>query len=882
MKKNFVMTQSRLSRFMAISFFMITALLAISSIYMNINIKAEKTAEEHRIMFQQLGESLAEASDYLTAEGRKYAVTGDRSHMDNYWREIQETRTRDYVIEKMQEAHAPANELLLLEEAKKYSDELVETERRSMRLVLESEHVPEELMPAPVSIKKLSDSDTALSDSAKKTKAVEIMFDNNYDLSKEHIMNPIAAFQQSMNDRLENELLHARQNLYHAFVLQVILACLIIAEILGLMRIFMLYITHPIRNYTKNLEGFSLQQHFKLKAEGTKELCILADTFNTLYTSFQSELKRRRETEKRMLLAKEEAEKANAAKGEFLANMSHEIRTPLNTIIGYHYMLEQQHPSAKISDYSNNIGLAAKNLLSIVNEILDFSKIESGKIELEMAPFSLRQAIKELYTMIEVETRKKGLKFFLEIDKAVPDLICGDSFRLKRVALNLLSNAVKFTEQGFIRFKVSSCILDNHEWIYMSFTDSGIGIAKEAQKHLFEAFTQADISTSRCFGGTGLGLAISRQIALLMKGHIVLNSEPGHGTTFIFSFPAKRTNDTIPQKDNVSPNMNFHGIRLLLVEDNTVNLHMTEEILSGLGFTVTAASNGKAALNLAEKNKYDIILMDIRMPIMDGYETTAHIRKNSQNTTTPIVALSADVLGNVQEKVLAAGMAAYLEKPLQLDKLGEILSGVLKIPINSEPSSDLPSLSFFAPQDIIKKLNGKTSSYQKILQLFYVNHRNDACTIEQYVLKQEYRKASNCLHELKGAAGNIGANGLYSAAMTLSNALKKDNKESIKNFLPIFQQTIQCIKRYLAISSNAAEKSPIFSSTTTDAELHELLTLLQNGDFSAKEACRRLQECLCALFGKVFYNRLWHEVNIYDFPAAAVLLSAAVQKTGKE
>ncbi|WP_432718315.1 response regulator [Pectinatus frisingensis] len=274
--------------------------------------------------------------------------------------------------------------------------------------------------------------------------------------------------------------------------------------------------------------------------------------------------------------------------------------------------------------------------------------------------------------------------------------------------------------------------------------------------------------------------------------------------------------------------------------------------------------------------------MDIRMPIMDGYETTAHIRKNSQNTTTPIVALSADVLGNVQEKVLAAGMAAYLEKPLQLDKLGEILSGVLKIPINSEPSSVLPSLSFFAPQDIIKKLNGKTSSYQKILQLFYVNHRNDACTIEQYVLKQEYRKASNCLHELKGAAGNIGANGLYSAAMTLSNALKKDNKESIKNFLPIFQQTMQCIKRYLAISSNAAEKSPIFSSTTTDAELHELLTLLQNGDFSAKETCRRLQECLCALFGKVFYNRLWHEVNIYDFPAAAVLLSAAVQKTGKE
>lgn len=881
MKRNFVMTQSKLRLFMAISFFMITALLAISSIYMKININAEKTAEEHRIMFQQLGESLAEASDYLTAEGRKYAVTGDRSHMENYWQEIEKTRTRDYVIEKMQEANAPENELLLLEEAKKYSDELVETERRSMRLVLESEHVPEELMPPPVATKKLTESDAALSDNAKKAKAVEIMFDDNYDTSKEHIMKPIAAFQQNMNNRLENELLHARQNLYHAFVLQVILACLIIAEILVLMRIFMLYITHPIQHYTKKLEGFSFQRHFSLKAEGTKELRILADTFNTLYISFQQELKRRQETEKRMVLAKEEAEKANAAKSEFLANMSHEIRTPLNTIIGYHYMLEQQHPTTKILTYTNNIGLAAKNLLAIVNEILDFSKIESGKIELESAPFSFRQVLKELYTMIDVEAKKKGLAFSLEIGESVPDIICGDAFRLKRVTLNLLSNAVKFTEKGFINLKVVGKLQKEQEWLEMSFTDSGIGIAKEAQTHLFEAFTQADISTSRRFGGTGLGLAISQQIALLMKGKIEVNSKPGHGSTFIFSFPVQRTDKTIVQEKTLSTNMNFHGMKLLLVEDNEVNLHMTEEILSGFGFSVTTANSGKKALVAAKKNKYALILMDIRMPIMDGYETAAHLQKDSQNTDTPIVALSADVLGDVQEKVLAAGMAGYLEKPLQLDKLLKILANVLKISIKNIQSPVPKSAAFFDPQSIIKKLKGKKATYIKILTLFYDNHIKDERKIQYYVHHKGYQKAANLLHELKGASGNIGANGLYTAILSYSAALDKVNAEKLGNdFSRTFNESMQAIQQYLT-ENVTKEPAAITPPHASKDDIRNFLLLLQSSDFTAKETCRKMQDSLRSFFGENFYKCLWQKINIYDFPAAAILLSKEIGKNGE-
>ncbi|MBB5336032.1 ATP-binding protein [Pectinatus brassicae] len=872
MKRNFVMTQALLSRFMVISFFMITALLAISSIYMKININAEKTAEEHRIMFQQLGVSLAEASDYLTAEARKYAITGDRKHMENYWREIETTKTRDYVIKKMQEANAPLKELVLLEDAKKHSDKLVETERRSMRLILESKHVNEKYMPQSVAKKKLIAEDSQLSDAEKKRKAIEIMFDNNYDKSKEHIMQPIAAFQKTMNQRLENELLKARKNLYHAFILQVILACLIIAEILGLMRVFMLYITYPIKHYIEKLEDFSFQKKFSLSAEGTKELSILADTFNNLYNSFQQELKRRQKAEKHMSQAKDEAEKANAAKSEFLANMSHEIRTPLNTIIGYHYMLKKQNLTSKTALYTNNIGLAAKNLLEIVNEILDFSKIESGKIQLEMVPFSLYQALNELYTMINIEAAKKEIDFSMEINPDVPNIIVGDAFRLKKIVLNLLSNALKFTEHGFIKLTINSEIqVGNSAWISINVQDTGIGITEDAKKHLFEAFTQADLSTSRRFGGTGLGLAISQQITNLMEGRLNVKSTIGKGSTFIFSFPVQQTNTDIPA---IMPtvNFNFQGIRVLLIEDNIINLHMTEEILSSLNFNVTIADSGKKALSLAKKYEYDLILLDIRMPVMDGYETANYLKKSTLNNSTPIVALSADVLGDIRKKVIAAGMVDYIEKPLQINKLQQILINVLKLQL--KPTQDYAKTSdlFLEPETIIEKLDGNITTYQSILSLFYRQHNNDNKLIQQYIAQHDYKRAYEYLHELKGLSGNIGASKLYSASSILLPIIKNNTwSDSINQFNTIFTETMLQIDSYLKKHTSSIKN--IDNSNFTKEDITSLILLLETGDFSAKGLCYKMHNYLTALCGETFYNQLWQKIENYDFPIAADLLN---------
>jgi len=885
MERKFVMTQTVLSRFMVASFLLITVLLAFSSVYMKRNIDSEKAAEERRIMFQEMGVELAEASDYLTAEARKYAVTRDRVHMENYWKEIEKTRTRDMVIEKMQETQAPVRELILLEEAKTYSDALVETERRSMRLVLEADGITEAAMPAPVASKKLHRADEQLSSIAKREKAVEIMFDRDYDDSKAHIMQPIASFQEIMNARLEDELVHARKNLDHAFILQAVLACIIVAAILGLMRIFMLYITYPIQHYTEQLSKFSFQKNFSLFPEGTSELCILADTFNGLYSSFRKELEKRHKAEKRMCQAKEEAEKANTAKSEFLASMSHEIRTPLNTILGYHYLLCQKIIPPHLAVYIENIGLAARILLEIVNEILDFSKSEAGKIELEERSLQIKSMIHEVCVMVEAEAKKKELQFFFTIAPQVPDIVVGDGFRLKKVILNLLSNAVKFTEMGFVRLSVKRTQekqqSDRRIWIQFIVEDSGIGISAQAEKHLFEPFSQADRSTSRRFGGTGLGLAISQQITNLMGGDLTVKSEEGKGSVFSFCVPLSIGEQIKGINKPVFPEGLFQGKSLLLVEDSLVNLKMTEEILSEMGFFVSSANNGNMAIELARKKVYDLVLLDIRMPVMDGYETAARVQELPGYKKIPLVALSADVLGNVKEKVRQAGMFGYLEKPLQIEKIQNMLSQCLHMDVGHGQGTKVsPNFAehrvYFNFKDALRILNGREEVYDELLCLFEQQHKKDGDLFLQYLEAGNKEKVKELLHVLKGAAGNIGADSLSHLAGQMLSEDITQKKEKRMFFINVLKNTMAEILQYRKDNSLNKKKQDIWEAESSVAE--KLFLLLQQGDFRAKEFCIKQKSRLLVQLGEDFYDRLWTMVVLYDFSSAATLLQERIEK----
>lgn len=890
MQSKIIIKQSTISALMLGIFFFVAILLGSSILFMSSSIKDEQTAEKRRTEFKQLGINLANASDYLTDEARKYAVTRDEIHMNKYWKEINVTKTRDNVISRLDELNSPSEEMALLAEAKKNSDALVETERHSMRLVLDTLRVPEEKMPPEVASFRLSAEDQKLSTEDKLAKARDIMFDEKYDSDKRSIMDPIAKFQQIMNARLEAELEVARNATSRAAILQAVLAAIIICAVAILLRILFTQVTYPIKNYTELLKVFSFsKENFSLVPEGSLELRLLAKTFNNLYRSFQEELVKRKSAEDKMKVAKEEAEKANAAKSEFLANMSHEIRTPLNTIIGYHYLLDSSEFAPKQKQYMQNVGMAAKSLLGIINEILDFSKIEAGRMTLEAVEFNLCETIKELCSMVQIEAQRKGLNFRYEIQPDVPHYLKGDTTRLKQVILNLLSNGIKFTEKGELEVVVEVLSNDgNQAQLRFNVSDTGIGISEEQMKHLFEVFTQGDASTSRKYGGTGLGLAISKKIVELMSGEISVSSVVGTGSTFSFTanFEILDQAPVAQQEDKLNQYI-FAAKKILLTEDNKINLQMTKEILENLGFNTDTAQNGFTAVQMAGRTRYDAILMDIRMPEMDGYETTRRILEQSGPAAPPIIALSADAVEGVAERAKLAGMSGYLTKPLNPVKLIEVLKRCVGIETTEglQRETDVP-----APQQKmwidfasgIERLGGKQEKYKYILARFMENHKNDHNKLKQFLATGNFAEAKRLLHTLKGISANIGANKLNEAALRLEKAVDYRDEEEIakeKNQFEIaLEESCNSVAQFLAGLPVEPEAIPIRNNATQN-ELTKLVRLLEEGDSEAAAVYVSCKYFLKKELSNLDYSQLNEKIISYNLAEAAEYLKRVLAKT---
>jgi PAS domain S-box-containing protein len=388
----------------------------------------------------------------------------------------------------------------------------------------------------------------------------------------------------------------------------------------------------------------------------------------------------RKQQEQLLNQARDKAESANRAKSDFLANMSHEIRTPMNAVIGFtHLAMECQNPEEQ-RGYLNQIQDSSKSLLGILNDILDLSKIEAGQMSFENSVFDLDALLHSLNRMFSLRAQEKGLEFILIRDEKIPGLLLGDALRLRQILTNLLGNSLKFTRHGRVTLSVQAQPISvENIALNISVEDTGIGMTEEQTANLFQAFMQADNTITRRFGGTGLGLNISRNLAKLMGGDIVVESTPGSGSIFRLQITL-----TVPDTSQIETynkelyanaqefqgNVgDLRGKRVLLAEDNRVNQVLAGHILKKLGMVMEIANNGKEAIEKVQTGHYDIVLMDIQMPVMGGLEATRFIRQDARFTHLPIVAISAGVTLDEQEKCTRVGMTGFIGKPIDTAQL---------------------------------------------------------------------------------------------------------------------------------------------------------------------------------------------------------------------
>jgi signal transduction histidine kinase/CheY-like chemotaxis protein len=389
----------------------------------------------------------------------------------------------------------------------------------------------------------------------------------------------------------------------------------------------------------------------------------------------QEQIGKAKELEQQLILSKDTAEKAATTKAQFLSAMSHEIRTPMNAVIGFTNLLLQMEPRNDQMEYLNMLKFSAENLLVLINDILDFSKIEEGKIVFEDADFDLKDLAGNIRMALLPKATEKNLQLKLLVDPEIPDIVKGDPVRLGQILTNLVSNAVKFTKKGKVTMMVSLATkTDKYTTIDFEVADTGIGIEKDNLANIFESFTQASTDTTRKFGGTGLGLTITKKLLEMMGSEIRVTSEPGKGSEFSFSINLKisiKKAVNIVEKKTHFTNKSLKGVKVLIAEDNRVNVVLAKQYLKLWGIECDVADNGRIAYDMVQHNDYDLILMDLQMPEMDGYQATIEIRKlpEEKYKKLPIIALTASAMLDIKDHAFAAGMNDYISKPFNPDEL---------------------------------------------------------------------------------------------------------------------------------------------------------------------------------------------------------------------
>ena len=611
----------------------------------------------------------------------------------------------------------------------------------------------------------------------------------------------------------------------------------------------------------------------------------------------------------------QDLERISNYKSDFLANMSHEIRTPMNAIIGLSHLMLQTQLSTQQLDYQRKIQTSATSLLQLINDILDFSKIEAGKLDIEIKDFAITDVVDNLSSIINVKSSEKGINFITKVAENVPARLSGDSFRLGQILTNLVSNAVKFTQEGEVTVQISLQEESSPNIVLLfSIQDTGIGMSKEQIDKLYQSFYQADASISRKYGGTGLGLAISKRLIEMMGGEIHVDSQPGVGSRFYFTACFKEDEDEIVRTaDGISideaSNL-LSGYHFLLVEDNEINIQVATELLEQVGMKITIAENGQKAIDLATSEEFDGILMDLQMPVMDGFSATHAIRSYPKTQKIPIIAMTANVMAGDVDKCLKVGMNDFIKKPIQPPIMYETIYRTLakEKPKGNEGISDhvhtiqkdqiKPIDSEIFPEvldgvDLKKGLfnvNHNQATYLKVLKNVYKRFKDITQRIQVELDKKDYDAAQRLAHTIKGLSGTMGADNLYQHSFDLESALKDKALDRISTSLTSFSLEINRVMSALSTFFDSEKDTNLhvdeienmlpeqLNLSIIKAQLRKISGLIDEGSLDTLIEINELKKHLGKSYLIEDIDRLASQVDDYEFDESREIFNEILEK----